>query len=238
MSYKEKYEEALERAKFLKENTDGVGAKDVSRCFDEIFPELQKSEDDEQIRKEIISFLKEGKPYYCPNSARRQEWVTWLEKRGEQNPTDKVKPKFKVGDWIVRENNVIEQIEKITDLPDNHYQYWTTDGSWFGNATEARLWTIQDAKDGDVLAAEECYVIFKEIDGLNIKCHCTYHYMWFNPIFHINTLQNKTAFQPATKEQCGLLFQKIKEAGYKWDADKKELKKIEQKLVDNLSGMN
>lgn len=34
---------------------------------------------------------------------------------------------------------------------------------------------------------------------------------------------------PATKEQRDLLFQKMKEAGYEWDADKKELKKVEQK---------
>jgi hypothetical protein len=31
---------------------------------------------------------------------------------------------------------------------------------------------------------------------------------------------------PATKEQRDLLFQKMKEAGYKWDAKKKELRKI------------
>lgn len=33
---------------------------------------------------------------------------------------------------------------------------------------------------------------------------------------------------PATKEQCDLLFQKMKEAGYEWNAEKKELKMIEQ----------
>ena len=33
---------------------------------------------------------------------------------------------------------------------------------------------------------------------------------------------------PATKEQCDFLFQEMKEAGYEWDAEKKELKKIEQ----------
>jgi len=36
---------------------------------------------------------------------------------------------------------------------------------------------------------------------------------------------------PATKEQRDLLFQKMKEAGYEWDAGKKELKKIKQKNV-------
>ena len=53
--------------------------------------------------------------------------------------------------------------------------------------------------------------------------------MGFNTSFHINTLQNKTAFQPATKEQSDLLFQKMREAGYEWDTEKKELKKIFKK---------
>lgn len=92
-----------------------------------------------------------------------------------------------------------------------------------------RPWTIEDAEDGDVLASHECYVIFKEIDGSNIKCYCTYHYMGFNPSFYVDTLQNKNAFYPSTKEQRDLLFQKMKESGYEWDADKKELKKIEPK---------
>lgn len=45
------------------------------------------NEEDEKIKKEIISFLKEGKPYHCPNSVRRQEWAAWLEKQGKQKPT-------------------------------------------------------------------------------------------------------------------------------------------------------
>ena len=32
---------------------------------------------------------------------------------------------------------------------------------------------------------------------------------------------------PATKEQRELLFKKMKEAGYEWDSDKKELRKID-----------
>ena len=40
-------------------------------------------------------------------------------------------------------------------------------------------------------------------------------------------INNKS--KPATKEQRNLLFQKMREAGYEWDAEKKELIKIEQK---------
>ena len=160
-----------------------------------------------------------------------------------------VKPKPKVGDWVVFNNNH-NSIYQIGEIRDSYYKLTHTHGGSmplpFSQGNFLRPWSIEDAKDGDVLAANECYVIFKEIDGLNIKCYCTYHYMGFNPSFHIDTLQNKTAFNPATKEQRDLLFQKMKEAGYEWDADKKELKLLitnggdfesencEQKLADKV----
>lgn len=167
-----------------------------------------------------------------------RDWETWL------LPT---KPMFKVGDWVVDQSfagpegyigevGIIEGVT-MTMLSDakkeSYYAIRGTDGKLLGGTNALvreyylRPWTIEDAKDGDVLAADECYVIFKEIDGLNIKCYCTYHYIGFNPIFYIDTLQNKTAFKPATQEQCDLLFAKMKEAGYQWDAEKKELNKIQ-----------
>ena len=39
--------------------------------------------------------------------------------------------------------------------------------------------------------------------------------------------ENKNIIHPATKEQRELLFAKMKEAGYEWNAEKKEVKKIE-----------
>jgi hypothetical protein len=54
--------------------------------------------------------------------------------------------------------------------------------------------------------------------------------------FYVNTLHNKTAFYPATKEQRDLLFSKMKEAGYEWDAEKRELKKIDAREILPLDG--
>ena len=70
-----------------------------------------------------------------------------VEKQDEQKPTGE--PKFKVGDWVMLDRPVL--ITKVEDMPYNTHQYWTSDGKWFGDATKAKLWTIQDAKDGDVL---------------------------------------------------------------------------------------
>lgn len=141
------------------------------------------------------------------------------------------KPTLKVGDWIVGMGGIF----KITQYEYEHgYDLTDTTGCVVHFVSpdyvesNFRLWSIEDANDGDVLASDECCVIFKEIDGLNIKCYCTYHYIGFNPSFHINTLQNKTAFHPATKDQRDLLFKKMKEAGYEWDTEKKELRKVKE----------
>ena len=88
------------------------------------------------------------------------------------------------------------------------------------------LWTIEDAKDGDVLVAHECYVVFKEIDGLNIKCYCTYHYLGFKPSLYRDTVQNKNAFLPATKEQHDAMMKAMNDAGYKWNSKTKTLEEL------------
>lgn len=110
-------------------------------------------------------------------------------------------------------------------FPSKENRDWSNFHKPFENGDKIHLWTIQDAKDGDVLAAHECLVLFKKIDGLNIKCYCTYHFIGHQS-FYVDTLQNKDAFHPATKEQCNLLFQKIKETGYKWNAETKTLEKL------------
>ena len=94
------------------------------------------------------------------------------------------------------------------------------------------LWTIEDAKDGDVLVAHECYVVFKEIDGLNIKCYCTYHYLGFKPGLYRDTVQNKNAFLPATKEQYDAMMKAMNDAGYKWNAKTKTLEELVKPKFD------
>lgn len=76
MTDKEKakaYDKAIERAKKSYGN----------RIAEEIFPELKENED-EKIRKEIISILRNA--YWTSNKNRFNELVVWLEKQGEQNP--------------------------------------------------------------------------------------------------------------------------------------------------------
>lgn len=162
----------------------------------------------------------------------------WLKKHGEdvpmavmdeQKPADNFKPKFNIGDWVMLDRPVL--ITKVEDMPYNTHQYWTSDGTWFGDATKSKLWTIQDAKDGDVLVVGDedgtgTAICGKNDDlGNNILC-CYYD---DENGFAINTpIALECLLHPATKEQRDMLFKKMHKAGYMWNAEKKELKKIEQ----------
>ena len=78
----------------------------------------------------------------------------------------KTSPKFKIGDWVVDNCGNIWKIEGIIN---QFYILESVEGGesrptieWVNKTFH--LWTIEDAKDGDILAALECCVIFKEIN--------------------------------------------------------------------------
>lgn len=144
-----------------------------------------------------------------------------------------IEPKFKVGDSIVNDYC----FGKVIEITNDAYLLDTGQGIPFSCEHNAHLWTIQDARNGDVLA---CYSevkgkpieqvgIFKQYAGRHGGCSNAFlahtGIDWDGNII-INEYMGSTNILPATKKQCNLLFKKIQEAGYQWDADKKELKKI------------
>ena len=152
------------------------------------------------------------------------------EKQSEQKPADKVEHKFKVGDWIVFNGLTLYIKEVVKGYYRTISKGGITNSYDWDIDNVARLWTIQDAKNGDVLVDKYNNIsIYKEIEGV---CWRSYIYLGCdNRLYGFNIggshMQNNT--KPATKEQRDLLFQKMKKAGYEWDADAKVLKKIEQK---------
>ena len=202
------------------------------------------NKDDERLRKTIIAFLKDFAEQGYENAV---ECIDWLEKQGEQeepqvyetedgniitySETDGykfVEPKFHKGQWIVKENfgvyKVIEVCESWYEVVDDKYKHYSIS---FDDEYMCHLWTIKDAKDGDVLTTNGGVVIFEKIDGLNIKSHCYFYYNGFKPSLYIeDILQNQTAFRPATKEEREILFKIMKEDGYEWSSEKRKLIKI------------
>ena len=152
-----------------------------------------------------------------------------------------VEPKFKVGDWIVQnDNGTVSQITKTINEKDEYGEYraYEHTNGYFAACFENdyHLWTIADAKDGDVLSIDvNCFqkiVIFKSWSDKGVE---GYGITVFKDRVDFPTSYGKKYYSktwtdtltPATKEQRDLLFAKMKEAGYQWDADKKELKKIQ-----------
>ena len=158
-----------------------------------------------------------------------------LEKQGEQKP-DKVDSKFHEGDWVVSPNGVYWHIDAIQN---GRYEV-TADtgqcGNWPLDTNIYRLWTIQDAKDGEVLyeCNEKKPFIFKELETKHIGDIASYCDI-FDGIFNPNEDDWTTLdVVPATKEQRDTLMKAMADAGYTFDFEKKELKKIEQKPADKI----
>ena len=98
-------------------------------------------------------------------------------------------------------------------------------------------WTIADAKDGDVLylqhEGKEHIIIYKGVIKERfrtfVSAYCAYNGIVDAFCFADVSRYADIAYggiMPANKEQCNILFAKMKEAGYEWDSEKKELKKI------------
>ena len=167
--------------------------------------------------------------------------------QGEQKFIDKVEPRFNVGDWITNGKLLVGQVTSF----DGEYYHYICDGLeqplHVSNVHRWHLWTIQDAKDGDVLCCESGWTcLFKALDN-HTNTFSSYCFMdsdkWFcNTGSEGHTLDKafikayNGEIHPATKKQRDLLFQKMKEAGYEWDAEKKELNGIATYCQENCKG--
>lgn len=172
----------------------------------------------------------------------------------EQKPADNVKPKFKVGDWITCEEL---STAKIVNIDSDRYEVEFIDGCHSKSPhidyidRLFHLWTIADAKDGDVIV---CNINKAEIGGDieklpnitpticvyqnvvkdkgYIHTYCSLYngssLVLSNSMYYNTFVYN---IHPATKEQCDHLFQEIRKAGYEWDEDNKELKKF---IIDGI----
>lgn len=110
------YDEALKRAKAILKVADN--RQESLDYVSTIFPELAESED-EKIRKELITWLKNTEGQVLPID-RYNAALAWLEKQGEQNFTDN-KEKLDLLNFIRKEtgcglaeaNNALLKLNKV-----------------------------------------------------------------------------------------------------------------------------
>lgn len=168
--------------------------------------------------------------------------VLWIEKQGEQKPASKVKPKFKADDFILNGDVTDDgkpEIFKVLNVQDTWYAVESIyDGRntiiTFKQDSSCRLWDLtKDTKDGDFLVCgkDKLPFIFKGLlDKLHPNCPVAYCGICEDGIVGISSgdgwWTDEEVF-PANKEQREQLEKAISDAGYIWDAEKKELKKLQ-----------
>ena len=179
-------------------------------------PKWKYKKDNTPLLRDSIILNKYGGVAKSPSGAIVSDvWVLDYDELAKLPKEEKIEPKFKVGDWIITPKNKVLQ---ITSIDDTSYC-----------DEQCRFWTIEDARDGDILACNEEILLFKSYSAQGrISLYCWYNGHTNN--FHgkevidiLLTTRNKVC--PATKEQRDALMKAMNDAGYEWDAEKKELKK-------------
>ena len=120
----------------------------------------------------------------------------------------KPKPKFKTGDWVQIDGG---HVMKILEVKKDVLCYRIL--NWCGNESVrkisdidsiAHLWTIQDAKDGDVLKEDSCMFIIEKMksEGTAIVHCCLFDDGDFDLVGSTLSFDVDSTY-PATKEQRG-----------------------------------
>ena len=166
--------------------------------------------------------------------------------KNEQKPDDEIEPKFKAGDWLyANELNDYANLIKIVKIVDvfgkKRYKISRDYDSDLDLAEfdfiekHYHLWTIQDAKTGDVLANDHHILILKELvydwssngTPYSVKAYCG-----IKPNGNFEIGKDNWCFcgtlhiLPATKEQRDALRKAMNNAGYEWNDKTKTLEKL------------
>lgn len=175
-----------------------------------------------------------------------QQGKTALEaiKEEKVDNANKVEPKFKIekDKWYVCIRDLLDNYANKAFYKGDTYLS-TQDGSLIPSNSNVpfevvcpdtyfRDWTIQDAKDGDILSyvtdEEDLWImiywsLYEPYEG-----HVHYHALLVNDNFSDKgtcciCIDN---LKPATKEQRELFFRKMRESNYEWDGNNKKLSKV------------
>jgi len=223
------------------------------------------NKEDEKIRKTLIEYFNAyPKDYY--GELKKSHILAWLEKQGNDPKasyttivetgdgginalvtnellTDMDEPKFHEGDWII--SKYMHLVMQILNNDNGSYKTVETDGTERNDSYDFiernfKLWTIQDAKDGDILMANAPFIFNGNLEG-GIGCpgaHCGINTLGEFTIPEYPKHWTGHTTTPAIKEQRELLFQKMQEAEYMWNSDSKQLLSLkakpngEQKPID------
>ena len=148
-------------------------------------------------------------------------------------------PKFNVGDWVFATNDG-EGPWLITAITDNYYtlQYTQENEASVAQITidnKYHLWSLKDAKPGDVLISEDDKhpFIFKKFLGYAPSAYCGIDTTDSIYISDEDLPWTRDTVRPATPDENVVLFTKLKDEGYSWDPESLTLSKIQKRWRDN-----
>ena len=145
------------------------------------------------------------------------------------------KAKFKVGDWIVNKNGHSFLIEAVEDnryfFDRNGYTHEKLSWEFIKNADEHyALWSLEGAEDGEILVHNK-YNTIDDFDYIFIynKTSLLQAYGYYSKRKDRAFVEDRShccpwnmqEVKPATKEQRDLLWSKLKEIHYEWNAEDK-----------------
>ena len=203
-----------EKAKAYDEARKKIAIRFGSNVADEIFSQFEMSED-ERIRKELIDAIRglwDNDALPMPLSVKRKdEWIAWLEKQGEQKPADKVEPKFKVGDIIrLKDGDGLEwTVEEV--LNNGYYTIVCADRDDFIQLDDKwelveqnPTWSEEDESNILFLTSiiEEC---FKDKEKITL-CSDTVcaHFTKENVIDRLKSLRPQNRWKPSDEQMNGI----------------------------------
>lgn len=136
---------------------------------------------------------------------------------------------FKVGDWVIcTDDEETISIKKIIKFYDNKVKLVDTNGTYVvfpkSELKYYHLWSIADARRGDVLVSPLSIFIFKRVYMAGKpEAYCGLMVDTDDFIIREPGCWTNNKCWPATKEQRERLFSKMLKSGYKWDVKNKEL---------------
>lgn len=183
--------------------------------------------------------------YHCTNESIAIKDQDSYEYPPINRKEEKVKAKFKPGDWIVNKSGHAFLIGAIGDdkylFANGGYTHEKLNWEFIKNADKHyTLWSFnKNAEDGmmlvydDINMSDDPFYIFIYKKSV-LQAYC-YYSKSANDIFFeesgkgVHCCWNMYSVKPATKKQRDFLFERMKEADYMWDFSNKKPVKIETK---------
>ena len=173
--------------------------------------------------------------YHCTNESIAIKDQNNYEYPPINRKEEKIKPKFKTGDWIVNKNGHAFLIGAVGDdkylFAECGYTHEKLRWEFIKNADEHyALWSLEDAEDGEILVHNK-YNTIDDFDYIFIydKHAILQAYGYYSKKKGRAFVEDgshycpwdMTEVKPATKEQRDILRTKLEEIHFKWDAKDK-----------------